>query len=140
MTSEPWLSAALPALVAAERAVTLEGESLVHADVRSDNLCFSGERTLLVDWNWARRGNPAFDRIAWLPSLHMEGGPPPWSITLADPEIIAAIAGFFASRAYLPPPPAHPNGPAIRGLQLNQLKSALPWASRALGLPDPQRK
>jgi Ser/Thr protein kinase RdoA (MazF antagonist) len=126
----------LATLINAERTIRLDGDALVHMDVRSDNLCFHGERTLLVDWNWARRGNPAFDRIAWLPSLHMEGGPPPWSLTLGEPEIIAAIAGYFASRAFLSPP-EHPAGPAIRTLQRRQLESALPWAARALGLPTP---
>lgn len=136
LASAGWLSRALPVLVKAEQSIRLDGTALVHMDVRSDNLCFHGERTLLVDWNWARRGNPAYDQVFWLPTVHMEGGPPPWDITLAEPEIIAAASGYFASRAHLPPD-AHPAGPAIRTLQRRQLESALPWAARALGLPLP---
>ncbi len=68
---------------------------------------------------------------AWLPSLHAEGGPPPWSYTINEPELIATIAGYFAYRAWQPP---HKQGPAIRQLQLAQLRSALPWAAMALGL------
>jgi len=129
-----WLKRCLPALIDAEASARLEGEALVHVDVRSDNLCALGERTYLVDWNWARRGNPAFDLVAWLPSLHAEGGPAPWDITLAEPELISAIAGLFAVRA---PKPPHKQGPAIRQLQLRQLRAALPWVIRALGLPEP---
>lgn len=64
--SAAWLSRALPRLIEAEQAIRLDGDALVHMDIRSDNLCFHGDRTLLVDWNWARRGNPAYDRIGWL--------------------------------------------------------------------------
>ncbi len=97
LASAGWLSAALPALLQAERAIRLDGTAFVHMDVRSDNLCFHGERTLLVAWNWARRGNPAFDQVFWLPTVHMEGGRAPWDITLAEPEIIAAAAGYFCN-------------------------------------------
>lgn len=134
LVSADWLQRALPILIQAEENVNLEGNSLVHVDVRSDNLCFYGDRTLLIDWNWARRGNPKVDLIFWLPSLHSEGGPPPWEITLDEPELIAAVAGFYAARA---PQPIHKQGGTIRQLQLRMLKSALPWAVRALNLPKP---
>ncbi len=77
-----------------------------------------------------------FDLIAWLPSLHAEGGPAPWDITLDEPELISAIAGFYAIRA---PKPPHKRGPAIRKMQLHFLRSALPWAAKALGLPHPEQ-
>jgi Phosphotransferase enzyme family len=130
LVTADWLQSALPALIRAEAGAQLGGDALVHGDVRSDNICFHGGRTLLVDWNGAARGNPKFDLIAWLPSLHAEGGPAPWSFTLDEPELIAAVAGFFACRAWRPP---HPQGPAIRQLQLAQLRAALPWAAMALG-------
>ncbi len=59
LCSAAWLDAALPALLAADAAAVLDGEHLLHLDVRSDNLCFVGERAVLVDWNLACRGNPA---------------------------------------------------------------------------------
>jgi hypothetical protein len=43
-------------------------------------ICFLGERVVLVDWNWACRGHGAVDVAAWLPSLHLEGGPRPDTI------------------------------------------------------------
>lgn len=134
LVSQEWLDKNLIHLLKAEEQMDLKGNSLVHCDVRSDNICFIGERTLLVDWNWASIGNPALDLISWLPSLHSEDGPAPWEITVSEPELIAWVAGYFASHAYLPP---HKQGSSIRELQLAQLKSALPWAARALNLSLP---
>ncbi len=42
------------------------------------------------------------------------------------------MSGFFAGRAGKPP---IPNAPQVREVQLSQLRSALPWAQRALRLP-----
>jgi hypothetical protein len=131
LVSSRWLDRALPLLTKAEAGAQLSGEALVHGDPRSDNICLLRRRTVLVDWNGASRGNPKFDLIAWLPSLHAEGGPAPWRITTSEPELIAAVAGYFAYRAWQPP---HKQGPAIRQLQLAQLRSALPWAAKALKL------
>ena len=134
LVSSEWLDRALPVLAKAEASAQLAGDALVHGDPRSDNICLLSRRTVLVDWNGASRGNPKFDLIAWLPSLHAEGGPAPWRITMSEPELIAAVAGYFAYRAWQPP---LKQGPAVRQLQLAQLRSALPWAARALHL-DPR--
>jgi aminoglycoside phosphotransferase (APT) family kinase protein len=133
--SERWLTGALPALRAAAEAAPLDGDRLLHLDVRSDNVCFARGRTLLVDWNQACVGNELVEVAFWLPSLHDEGGPAPDEV-LPDcpPELPGAIAGFFAARAGLPAPAT---APRVRPLQLAQLRVALPWAARALGLPEP---
>jgi Ser/Thr protein kinase RdoA (MazF antagonist) len=127
-----WLEAALPDLLAAEGAAVLDGPDLLHADVRSDNLCFQGSRAILVDWNWACRGNGRFDIAAWLPSLYAEGGPAPETILPDEPELAALLSGFWAAQAGLPPPP---DASGVREVQLLQLRTALPWAARALSLP-----
>ena len=103
--------------------------------MRSDNICFRAHGSaVLVDWNLAEIGNPRLDIAAWLPTLVAEGGPPPESILPdAGPEA-AFVSGFFAARAGQPP---IPDAPAIRPLQLEQLRHALPWACRELGLPLP---
>lgn len=134
LCSEGWLSAALPALLRAAGGAELSGEGLLHFDVRGDNLCFLGDRTLLVDWNSACRGNPRVDVAAWLPSLCAEGGPEPWEVMPDEPELAALLAGYWAARAGLPPPQP---GSRVRGVQLSQLRAALPWAARGLGLPQP---
>ncbi len=128
-----WLDAALPVLERAEAAAPLDGERLLHLDVRSDNLCFA-DRVVLVDWNWAAVGNPDFDTAFWLPSLQAEGGPAPESILPSAPELAAMVSGFFAANAGLPDLPF---APRVRHIQRVQLATALPWAVRALGLPRP---
>jgi Phosphotransferase enzyme family len=134
LVSAEWLDHALPELVEAEIGVDLGGNSLVHTDMRSDNICFHQDRTILVDWSWACRGNPKFDLISWLPSVHAEGGPPPWEFTVDEPELIAMQAGYLANRASRPP---IDQDASIRQLQLAQLRSALPWAAKALGIEYP---
>jgi hypothetical protein len=134
LCSEDWLERALPELIAAESAFVLAGDALVHFDVRSDNICFADERTLLVDWNGAVVGNPAIDIAAWLPSLHAEGGPAPEELLPGAPEAAALVSGFFAARAGLP---QIEQAPRVREVQLAQLRTALPWAATALRLPSP---
>ena len=134
LCSPDWLGRALPALIAAEEAVPLAGDAPLHMDVRSDNLCFMGDRVVLVDWNWACRGDPAFDFATLLPSLASEGGPPPDELYPDGGPFAAAFSGYFAHRAPQPPPAP---GSRVRHLQLSLLKAALPWAARALGLPLP---
>ena len=130
-----WLEESLPGLVEASAVCRLEGEELCHFDVRSDNMCFRADGSaVLVDWNLAEAGNGRLDIAFWLPSLEKEGGPPPEAVLPdAGPEA-AVVAGFFAARAGLPP---IPDAPAVRPFQLSQLRFALPWACRALGLPEP---
>jgi len=130
--SAAWLDAALPELVAAASACPTEGNALCHGDLRSDNLCLSQGRALLLDWPEACRSNPKLDLGLMLPSLAEEGGPLPEAILPAAPEVAAWVAGFFAARAGLPPIPL---SPGVRPVQLRQLRTALPWAMRALGLP-----
>jgi len=131
LTSATWLDQALPRLVAAEVAADLDGSALLHLDVRSDNLCLRDGRALLVDWNHASVGNPVYDVGFWLPSLEAEGGPAPETALPDAPEVAAVISGYFAARAGLPPVP---NAPGVRPVQLMQLRTALPWAARALGI------
>lgn len=130
-----WLDRYVPVLHAAAQSVPLAGDALLHFDVRSDNVCFTDDRTLLVDWNWTSVGNPAADVAFWLPSLHAEGGPRPDDILPEDAEgFAAACAGFFAARAARPP---IPTAPRVRPLQLRQARTAIPWAARALRIPEP---
>lgn len=134
LASPQWLDAALPSLVAHEHPPQLEGDALVHFDVRSDNVCFTADRALLVDWNLIARGNPLFDVAAWLPSLHFEGGPPPEAVSADAGVFAAALAGVFSSRA---PQPIIPDAPRVRKAQLDQATTSLPWAARHLELPEP---
>lgn len=134
LCSREWLADALPSLLEAARAAPIEGESLLHFDVRSDNIALQGDRAVLVDWNWACIGNPLLDRATWAPSLHVEGGPSPEELVPeCPPGFPAMLAGFWALRVGLPPPEGA--APGLRDLQLAQLGVVLPWAVRALDLP-----
>lgn len=133
MASASWLDAALPTLLAIDSAQVVDGDSLLHLDLRSDNICFQDDRVVIVDWNLVCLGNPRFDLGFWLPSLEAEGGPPPEAILPDAGEIAAIVSGFFAARAGLP---LIPDAPNVRHIQQVQLRSALPWAVRSLGLPS----
>ena len=136
LCSNSWLEHALPALLQATEPRLLEGDALLHFDVRSDNLCVRDGEALLVDWNLACVGHPAFDIAFWLPSLVLERGPAIEEMEAKRPDVARfapLVAGFFAARAGLPAPAG---APTVRGFQLAQLEVALPWAVRVLELPE----
>ena len=135
LASREWLDSSLPALLEAEAAAPFEGSEVLHLDVRSDNICLLEDKAVLVDWNNVHQGNGLFDIAAWLPSLHAEGGPAPWSIVPGAAEFASAVSGYFAAWAGQPPPK---HAPRVRVVQLQQLRTALPWAIRELGLPTPR--
>jgi aminoglycoside phosphotransferase (APT) family kinase protein len=133
LCTESWLERSLGALREAAEGAPFAGDAPIHLDVRSDNVCLREGRALLVDWNHACLANPDVDLAAWLPSLRVEGGPVPWELLPGQPGLASWVAGFFAVRAALPPPPTA--DPSVRALQLAQLQVALPWAVRELDLP-----
>ena len=133
--SSAWLDMALPMLLEVAGPEVIAGDQLCHFDVRSDNVCFRTDGSaVLVDWNLAEIGNARLDVAFWLPSLALEGGPPPESVLPDAAPEAAVVAGFFASRCGLP---VIPDAPTVRDFQRRQLTTALPWACRALGLPAP---
>ena len=131
---EAWLEDWGETLARAAGEATLEGSTLLHGDVRSDNLCLIGERAVLVDWNWACVGSPLLDVAAWLPSLHHERGPASWEILPGQGALASLLAGFFLEHAGRPP---IPQAPHVRRLQLDQGRVALAWACRELGIAPP---
>lgn len=134
LCSRDWLDRSQPVLREASETAPIEGDALLHLDVRSDNICLADRGAVLVDWNWAHTGNPDLDIACWLPSLRLEGGPEPEKILPGAGGFAAMLAGFFGVRAGVPPPPTAPH---VRGIQLAQLRVALPWAARELGLEPP---
>jgi hypothetical protein len=124
-----WLDRALPQLVDAADRAPVAGGDVCHLDLRSDNMCFRGDRLVLVDWNWTSLANREADVAAWLPSLFTEGGPPPWEVLPGSGEIAAWIAGVWAAVAGTPPPPTAPN---VRAVQRAQLAVTLDWVDREL--------
>lgn len=145
--AEEWLDVALPVL--RERsALLLEIRppfAFMHFDTRSDNVRLQGRRLRLFDWNFAAVGPHEFEVAAFAQAIAMEGGPEPERVVAEYERIlplravaldasIAAIAGYFADRAWRP---AQVGLPRIRQVQRRQLKATLAWAARRFGLPEP---
>ncbi len=118
-----------------------EGPTLLHGDVRADNVLLAVGGVVFVDWPHAAVGTPVFDVIGWAPSVVLEGGPPPEELLArhvapvpVDPDVItvllAAVAGFFVERSFRPPPPGLPT---IRPFQAAQGAVALAWLRRRTG-------
>ena len=140
---DPWATARLDELARLEAgwAEASIGETLLHADVRSDNVLLTEERVVFVDWPHACLGAAWLDLAGFLPSLAMQGGPRPWEVFEAHPlgrnaprervlPLIAAFAGFFVQRSTLPPPPGLAT---LREFQHAQGVEALAWLRRSLG-------
>jgi hypothetical protein len=127
-----WFDRYVDELADAAGSADLAGEALLHGDVRSDNLCLRDGRAVLIDWNWACVGAPELDLASWLPSLHHEGGPEPWTLLSGAGPLAALLAGFFLEHAAREP---IPQAPHVRRLQLDQGVTALAWACHELGIP-----
>jgi aminoglycoside phosphotransferase len=134
---DPWARANLERLAALEAGwpAAVAGDTLVHGDLRADNLLLAGGRVVFVDWPQAMVGAPWLDLLCMLPSVAMQGGPDPaqvWRTSplarAADPAAVdaalAALAGFFVHDALLAPPPGLPT---LREFQRLQGEPALAW-------------
>jgi hypothetical protein len=122
-------------------AAAATGETLLHMDVRADNLLVTDERVWVVDWPWASRGHPVFDLVGFAPSVAMQGGPEPTALLglsrtgrAAEPDrlrpLVCAIAGFFTRRALLPAPAGLPT---VRAFQRAQGEVARRWLCELTG-------
>ncbi|MEO3885981.1 aminoglycoside phosphotransferase family protein [Nonomuraea sp. B5E05] len=133
---DPWVLRHLDELAGLESgwAAAAAGDTLVHADVRADNILLTDDRVYFVDWPWACLGAPWVDRVYLLPSVGMQGGPPPYELcTDPDPAVtatVAAMAGYFVHHGRLPDPPGLPT---VRAFQRAQGVVALDWLRRRTG-------
>lgn len=125
----------------AQSAAAVAGATLLHLDVRADNLLLTTDRVWIVDWPHAHRGAAWVDIVCFAPSVAMQGGPPPEAVAQrhpayrsADPEAITAaivaLAGFFTSGALQPPPPGLPT---LRAFQAAQGVIARQWVAQRTG-------
>jgi aminoglycoside phosphotransferase (APT) family kinase protein len=140
---DPWARRHLTALASLESGweAAAAGPALIHADVRADNLLLTGDRVVVVDWPWACVAAPWVDLLAMLPSVRMQGGPPPEDVFRghpvsrgADPQAVtatlAALAGFLVRQSRQPPPPGLPT---LREFQAAQGRTALAWLQQRTG-------
>jgi hypothetical protein len=117
------------------------GATLLHGDIRSDNILLGLRGVTFVDWPHAAVGSPALDLVEWAPSVTLEGGPDPEELLSrhgasgrADPHavtvLLAAVTGFFISHSLRPPPPGLPT---LRAFQAAQGEVARAWLARRTG-------
>ena len=131
LCSHRWFEAHIDRFIEAEALAVLDGDTLAHCDVRSDNVCLRDGQAYLIDWNWACAAHPDVDTAFWLPSLAVEGGPQPHEVLPDAAPLAAKVSGFFALRAGLP---TLPEAPRVRGIQHVQLTAALLWLAHSLSI------
>ena len=134
---DPWSIRHLDALADLENTapVAVAGDTLLHLDVRADNLLLTPDRVYLVDWPHACVGAAWVDLVCFAPSVAMQGGPDPETLMARHPgaraadadavtAAVASLAGFFTHRALQPPPPGLPT---VRAFQAAQGVVAREW-------------
>jgi Ser/Thr protein kinase RdoA (MazF antagonist) len=129
---DPWAAAHLPQLRSAATrglAAIQTGETLVHCDIRADNILIGADgRMIFVDWPWGCVGPAWLDRLLLAINVLVHGGDPAPVLAGMDPgtatDVIAAIAGLFHHIYRLPPPPGIPT---VRAFQKSQADALLPW-------------
>jgi aminoglycoside phosphotransferase (APT) family kinase protein len=139
---DPWSRAHLPELAALEAtwADHATGSTLLHADIRADNLLLSGDGVIIVDWPHACRGAAFTDLVFFAPSVAMQGGPGPAALLArsqagrtASPEAVAAVvcalAGYFTEHSLRPAPPGLPT---VRDFQAAQGEVTRRWLTTLL--------
>ena len=139
---DPWSRARLPELAALEGTWTAHaaGSSLLHTDIRADNLLLTGDGAVVVDWPGACRGAAFVDLVLFAPSVAMQGGPEPADLLARSragreasreqlAAVVCALAGYFTERSLQPPPPGLS---ALRRFQAAQAKVTRRWLAALL--------
>jgi aminoglycoside phosphotransferase (APT) family kinase protein len=119
------------------------GATLLHFDLRADNILLTTDRVLVVDWPHASLGAGWMELLQILPSIAMQGGPKPWEIFATHPlgshapdrevtAVLAAVSGYFVRQSRLGAPPGLPT---LRAFQRDQGTPAVEWLMRRTGWP-----
>jgi aminoglycoside phosphotransferase (APT) family kinase protein len=120
------------------------GDTLLHGDLRPDNVLVTADGFAVVDWSSVVVGVRWFDLLMALPSITMAGGGDPeelWSAQPlsreADPDavdaVLAGAAAFFLGRSLQPPVPLLPT---IRRFQYAQGAEVMRWLASRRGWDD----
>jgi aminoglycoside phosphotransferase (APT) family kinase protein len=84
---DPWTRAHLSQLAALEQTWTAHaaGDTLLHTDLRADNLLLTSDRVMIIDWPHACRGAAFIDPLLLAASIATHGGPPPHHVLARSP-------------------------------------------------------
>lgn len=116
------------------------GDTLVHGDLRADNVLLTSDGVVVVDWPHACRGAGFMDVVFLAPSVAMQGGPEPGDLLAmtrvgrsvsrqALSATVCALAGYLTQRSLAPPPAGIPT---VRGFQAAQGQVARRWLADLL--------
>jgi hypothetical protein len=128
------------AVLEARAASALAGKSLLHLDLRADNMILTGTEVVFVDWPWAAIGPAWADLLFFLPSVTMQGGPRPDPVFRAHPlgrhadpdavdAVLAGFSGFLVAHSRMPPPPGLPT---LRAFQAALGAASVEWLRRRI--------
>lgn len=135
---DPWISANLEAVRALADGWrdAAAGASLLHGDLRADNMLMSGDDVVIVDWTEVCIGAPWLDWVLAVPSVCLfPGTPSPESVfeesTLSGTapaagvtSMVAAVAAYFLRSSVRP---VVPQLPTLRDFQREQGIVAAAW-------------
>jgi hypothetical protein len=129
---DPWAAGRLAELcAAADRGLVAvgEGRTLVHCDIRADNLLVRDDGSIvIVDWPWACTGPAWLDRVLLAMNVIFCGGDPSPALAGVPPgmcvDVLAGFAGYLIDIARRPDPPSMPT---VRQFQRAQADALLPW-------------
>jgi hypothetical protein len=140
---DAWMLRHLDRLVEMDARMTdlTPGNTLLHMDLRGDNMMLTENGVVIVDWSHPDIGPAWMDGVYFAPSVAMEGGPPPEELVPlldglreADPDEltvgICEMAGFFIYHGLLPDVP---NLPGLREFQEAQGAVARRWLTQRTG-------
>jgi hypothetical protein len=133
LCSSRWAARAAPGIIESDELATMTATAFVHGDVRSDNVCVRDGGVLLVDWSSSGVGHPLHDLVQLLPTLHLEGGPEPWTLLREPVDVIARLGGPIARRGC-----NDSSAPAwLRRVLLKLAAINLAWVAAALDIEPP---
>lgn len=133
--SDEWLNDSVDVLVEAEAHFDPTGDSLVHNDLWSGNIAFTGDRCVFIDWAEAHRGSKWVDRGFATLSLRSEGGFRQTGSFPGDVSFAAWWSGSLAQRLIRGVEPWL--DPEITAGLHQDLVAALRWVAELLDIPPP---
>jgi hypothetical protein len=119
----------------------MEADSVMHFDLRPDNMIVGADRAWICDWNWVQVHATWFDTACFLVAAHGDGHDAdalfwahPTAAGLAPDQLdtgLASITGYYLSRSVEPPFPDV--SPHMRAHQRWSGLAAADWLARRRG-------